>query len=141
MSAHYKTVGPSLDAMRINAGGTPDASWPTSTPKNYEKTERKAIVGEAKSKGSTSFKFGANAKDTPDPHYSKASSPEERKIAASNIKKELHGTTGQERATKRAELMDPGPSDDAKPKLGPKQWPTKTPKNYESKEREAIKNE
>jgi len=50
---------------------------------------------------------------TPEPRYPRSLSPAERKTAAENIKKELHGKTGRERAEKRAELMDPGPSDDA----------------------------
>jgi len=50
-----------------------------------------------------------------DPKYPKSLTPEQRKTAASNIRAELRGKTGQERAVKRAELMDPGPSDDSSP--------------------------
>jgi len=135
MGRYFKQVGPSLDEMRVAAGG--DAS----------------------------------------PHvYPKTLSPEERKTAAENIRKELRGKTGQERAEKRAELMDPGPSDDAsyegeerkaiqgestgkgstsfnyghntvKAQIAAKaskntpSWSTHTPKNYERAERAAIKNE
>lgn len=54
--AQHMDPGPSDD--------TADASqtWKTKTPKNYESEERKAIQGESKSKSSTSFNFGANAK-------------------------------------------------------------------------------
>jgi hypothetical protein len=125
---------PGQAARTATALKTPK-QWATKTPKSYESNERKAIQGESKSKGSTGFrsqranpgaekakersgiqnegqgstgfKFGHN-QDA----YPKTLTPEQRKTAAGNIKKELKGKTGQERAEKRAELMDPGPGDE-----------------------------
>jgi hypothetical protein len=45
--------------------------------------------------------------------YPKTLTPEQRKTVASNIKRELKGKTGQARKETRAEMMDPGPSDDS----------------------------
>ena len=47
-----------------SSDGVRDAeTWPTKTPPKAEAQERKAIQGEHKSKGSTSFNFGKNRTD------------------------------------------------------------------------------
>jgi hypothetical protein len=56
--------------------------------------------------------------------YPRTLSPRERAAAAKAIRAGLKGTTGQRRAEKRAELMEPGPGDD-----------------YEREERAAIQHE
>jgi len=131
MSANYKQVGPTFDQMRAMAGATDAAqpftvSAPGAKPTPYEKKERAAIQGSQA--GSTKFKFGANKDEgdsTPkqrearkgenpgklqrEPFVSKT----ERNFAAKAYKASLKGKTGQARKEARAELMDPGPSDDA----------------------------
>jgi hypothetical protein len=96
MRKEYESVPVTIaDVQRMN-----DAMYNQSIPQEYRSAVVDTIARDVK------HDDGADA-------YPKTLKPEERKKAAESIKAELKGKTGQERAEKRAELMEPGPSDDA----------------------------
>jgi hypothetical protein len=118
----YKQVGPSHDQMRALAGATDKIAIDSLDSTSEEREARKAAN---------------TSKLQREPFVSKI----ERNFAASAYNASLKGKTGQERKEIRAELMDPGPSDDAAIKLPKKEFNAKTPKNYEAEERKAIQSE
>ena len=92
MRKEYESVPVTIaDVQRMN-----DVMYNQSIPQEYRSAVVDTIARDAASHDA----------------YPKTLKPEERKKAAENIKAELKGKTGQERAEKRAELMDPGPTDD-----------------------------